>query len=67
MTDAKTGNRVVSEAVDAKETGGPASISGVWKCPDCGGQIQIIVPQTALNQPFICMCGAPMVPGEGVP
>jgi hypothetical protein len=64
--DAVTGGPVVKgEASESKETGGPASISGIWKCPDCGGQVQIIVaPNTSLNQPFICMCGAPMVPGE---
>ena len=65
-TDAGPSSSVVkSEAKEAKELNGPASIAGIWKCPDCGGQIQIIVaPETALNQPFICMCGAPMVPGE---
>jgi hypothetical protein len=56
---------VKEEAAESRRTAGQAAISGIWKCPDCGGQVQIIVaPETALNQPFICMCGAPMVPGE---
>jgi hypothetical protein len=64
----RTSSVTRDEVAEAKETAGAASISGLWKCPDCGGQIQIIVaPETALNQPFICMCGSPMAAGEERP
>ncbi len=44
----------------------PASLAGIWKCPRCGTQIQVIVvPQERLPlDSFVCVCGTTMAPGE---
>ena len=39
--------------------------AGIWLCDNCGRRIQVItdseIPKT---QPFTCVCGSPMTPGE---
>ena len=53
---------------EAKDTEGaqPASLATIWKCPDCGSQIQIMVapPKGRAQRPFTCVCGVEMVPGK---
>jgi hypothetical protein len=53
---------------EIRETGieGEApSLASVWKCPNCGTQVQIVVaPSVEPTQPFTCVCGTPMVAGE---
>lgn len=40
-------------------------VAGIWTCPNCGRAIQVITDsETAKVQPFTCVCGAPMEPGE---
>ena len=53
------------DIADTAMEGEAASLAGIWKCPTCGAQIQIIVaPRTVPRQPFICVDGTPMVAGE---
>ena len=56
---------------EAKDTEGaqPASLATIWKCPDCGSRIQIMVasPRGRAQRPFTCVCGVEMVPGEERP
>lgn len=43
----------------------PASIAGIWKCPECGCQVQVlVVPDRPPRRSFVCLCGAEMAPGE---
>ena len=40
-------------------------VAGIWACMNCGRRIQVITEsETAKVQPFICVCGAAMEPGE---
>jgi hypothetical protein len=40
-------------------------VAGVWVCPHCGRRIQVITESEHEKvQPFICVCGTEMVPGE---
>ncbi len=40
-------------------------VAGIWTCPVCGRAIQVIIESdVAKKQPFICVCGTPMEPGE---
>jgi hypothetical protein len=42
-----------------------ASLAGIWKCPNCGAQVQVIVSSDRTPvQPFTCVCATPMVAGE---
>jgi hypothetical protein len=39
--------------------------AGIWVCPNCGRRIQLISDSdVAMKQPFTCVCGTPMEPGE---
>ena len=39
--------------------------AGVWYCNNCGRRIQVITDSdTPKVQPFVCVCGATMEPGE---
>ncbi|MPZ50484.1 MAG: hypothetical protein GEU75_14500 [Dehalococcoidia bacterium] len=40
-------------------------VAGIWACPNCGRRIQVIAAsETPKVQPFTCVCGALMEPGE---
>jgi hypothetical protein len=53
------------ELAETEVQGEAASLASLWKCPQCGAQIQIIVgPQGPIKQPFTCVDGTAMVPGE---
>jgi rubrerythrin len=40
-------------------------VAGIWSCPYCGRHIQMVLDSTVPErQPFICVCGTPMEPGE---
>jgi hypothetical protein len=40
-------------------------VAGIWFCDNCGRRIQVITDgDKAKVQPFICVCGARMEPGE---
>jgi hypothetical protein len=39
--------------------------AGVWACQHCGRRIQVITESEHEKlQPYICVCGTPMEPGE---
>ena len=73
MSDAGTSRRrdresgvPVGELEEAAHHGGDGpNLAGIWKCPHCDAQIQIIIePAHEAVQPFTCICGAIMVAGE---
>ena len=40
-------------------------VAGIWLCPNCGRRIQVITESAQEKvQPFTCVCGTPMEPGE---
>ena len=40
-------------------------VAGIWECPNCGRHIQVIMDSaTPEKQPFTCVCGTPMQPGD---
>ena len=40
-------------------------VAGIWACPNCGRRIQEITESAVTKvQPFTCVCGTPMEPGE---
>lgn len=40
-------------------------VAGIWVCDNCGRRIQVITESEIPKvQPFTCVCGAPMEPGE---
>jgi hypothetical protein len=40
-------------------------VAGIWACPNCGRRIQVITDSEQPKvQPFTCVCGTPMAPGE---
>jgi len=40
-------------------------VAGIWACPNCGRRIQVIVESDKPKvQPFTCVCGTAMDPGE---
>ena len=40
-------------------------VAGIWACMNCGRRIQVITEsEVSKVQPFICVCGAAMEPGE---
>ena len=40
-------------------------VAGIWVCPNCGRRIQVITEsETPKVQPFTCVCGTAMEPGE---
>ena len=40
-------------------------VAGIWACDNCGRRIQVIVDsEMPKKQPFTCVCGTPMKPGE---
>jgi hypothetical protein len=39
--------------------------AGIWACERCGRRIQVITDSEVEKiQPFVCVCGATMKPGE---
>jgi hypothetical protein len=41
------------------------AVAGVWICENCGRRIQVITDsEVPKKQPFVCVCGARMIPGE---
>jgi hypothetical protein len=42
-----------------------APIAGIWACDNCGRRIQVTEPSEHEKlQPYVCVCGVPMQPGE---
>ena len=40
-------------------------VAGIWVCGNCGRRIQVITEsEQEKRQPFTCVCGTPMDPGE---
>ena len=40
-------------------------VAGIWLCGNCGRRIQVITESaTPKVQPFTCVCGTPMDPGD---
>ena len=40
-------------------------VAGIWYCPNCGRRIQVITDSNVEEiQPFTCVCGNMMRPGE---
>jgi len=40
-------------------------VAGIWACDNCGRRIQVIMESTMpKKQPFVCVCGSEMRPGE---
>ena len=40
-------------------------VAGIWACHNCGRRIQVITESEQEKlQPFICVCGVAMEPGE---
>jgi hypothetical protein len=40
-------------------------VAGIWVCVNCGRRIQVVVDSDVpKEQPFTCVCGATMKPGE---
>ena len=40
-------------------------VAGIWSCPNCGRDIQVITESAVpKKQAFICVCGVAMEPGE---
>ncbi|HXH20955.1 MAG TPA: hypothetical protein VNN10_02920 [Dehalococcoidia bacterium] len=40
-------------------------VAGIWLCRDCGRRIQVLTEsEYPKRQPFTCVCGATMEPGE---
>jgi hypothetical protein len=55
------GKAEVKDTYDAEG----ASLAGIWKCPNCRAQIQIVIePGQQPSQPFTCVCGTAMVAGD---
>jgi hypothetical protein len=56
---------LTGEIEEAEEAGKAPSLASVWKCPECGCQIQIVIAPTGpVRQPFTCVDGTPMVAGQ---
>jgi hypothetical protein len=53
------------ELAETEVQGDVASLASLWKCPQFGAQIQVIVaPDGPIEQPFTCVDGTSMIPGE---
>jgi hypothetical protein len=40
-------------------------VAGIWFCTNCGRRIQVITASEYPKiQPFVCVCGASMEPGD---
>ena len=40
-------------------------VAGIWACSNCGRRIQVITESDKVKvQPFTCVCGTAMDPGE---
>ena len=56
---------LVGELDEVERAGEAPSLASVWKCPERGCQIQVVIaPVGSLYQPFNCMDGTPMVAGK---
>ncbi len=43
----------------------PRPVAGIWYCSRCERRIQVLTEGSApMAQPFVCVCGSPMEPGE---
>lgn len=39
--------------------------AGIWLCDNCGRRIQVMTDSEVPKvQPFVCVCGTKMIPGE---
>jgi hypothetical protein len=56
---------LVGEIEEVEEASGGPSLVSIWKCPQCGCQIQVVIaPAGTIRQPFNCVDGTPMVAGK---